>query len=380
MQTCSRCIYDDRVSGISFDEAGICNYCKQIDALKADFGTGAPAGETKLMELIERIKRDGKGKRYDCVMGVSGGTDSSYLLLKAKDWGLRVLAVHYDNTWNSAIATMNIKKILDATNFDLYTYVVHNTQVDDIKLSFMKAGVREFDADTDIGFVQVLRSAAAKYRVKYILEGHSFLEEGLTPVGANYLDGGYVSDVHQRFGTMATPSFPNMTFGQFLKWVLIYRQKFIRPLWYISYSKETARDELVQRAGWIYYDGHHLENRASAFAHNIWLPQRFEIDYRNLTLAARVRQNKLNRSRAIQEYSMPVIENKTLRRYLCNRLSLSQNDYNDLMKGEVRNWFDFKNYKKRFEIMRPIFFVLAKLNYVPMSFYQKYCKPIRIEK
>lgn len=376
MQTCIRCIYDESVAGIKFDETGICNYCHQIDNLKSDFCTATPEGQLKLNALIERIKKDGKGKEYDCVMGVSGGTDSSYLLLKARDWGLRVLAVHYDNTWNSATATMNIKKILDATGFDLYTYVVNNVEIDDIKLSFMKAGVREFDADTDIGFVQVLRSAAAKFKVNYILEGHSFIEEGLTPVGANYLDGGYVEDVHRKFGIISASSFPNMTFWLFLKWVLLYRQKFIRPLWYMDYSKEAAREELIKRTGWMYYAGHHLENRASAFAHNIWLPQKFGIDYRNLTLAARVRQKKLDRLQAISEYSNPVIENKALRMYLCDRLSLSETEYENLMTGKMRSWHQFKNYKKRFEILRPMFYVLAKFNYVPMSFYQKYCKPL----
>src|SRR5690606_30811604 len=116
---------------ISFDEEGVCNYCRQLEKLTVDYGTGSERGERKIADIVESIKRDGKGKRYDCVVGVSGGTDSSYLLVWAKKVGLRPLAVHYDNTWNSAIATQNIYKMLSALDIDLYTHVVDNKEADD---------------------------------------------------------------------------------------------------------------------------------------------------------------------------------------------------------------------------------------------------------
>jgi hypothetical protein len=199
-QICSRCIYDNRISNISFDKQGVCNYCHQVDNLADEYGTGMVKGKQLFTKIIEDIRNVGKKNIYDCIIGVSGGTDSSYLLLKAKEWKLRPLAVHYDNTWNSALATMNIKKVTSALDIDLFTYVVDNKEVDDIKKSFLLAGIAEFDADTDIAFVQVLRSTAAKYGIRYILEGHSFLTEGISPVGSNYLDGAYVADVHDRFG------------------------------------------------------------------------------------------------------------------------------------------------------------------------------------
>ena len=374
-QICSRCIYDSRISNISFDEQAVCNYCRQVEKLIDEFGTGSIKGERLLEQIIGEMKHEGRHKKYDCIIGVSGGTDSSYLLIKAKEWGLRPLAVHYDNTWNSAIATVNIGKVTSALNIDLFTYVVDNKEVDDIKKAFMLAGVAEFDNDTDIAFVQVLRSTAARYGVKYILEGHSFVAEGLSPVGVNYLDGAYVASVHDQFGEKRRHTFPNLTFYQFMKWALVYRQKFIRPFWYMEYSKQAARGELIAKTGWEYYGGHHLENRASTFAHTVWLPQRFNIDYRNLTLAADVRRGAMKRDDALELYRQPVVADQELIVYLKKRLEISDEQYEEIMAGPIRTWRDFRTYKKRFERLRPMFYVLAKANLVPMSFYIKYCFP-----
>ena len=373
---CSKCIYDENIPNISFSSNGICNYCDQIEFLKTKFGTGERKGKELLNILINNIKKEGKHKKYDCVVGVSGGTDSSYLLMKAKEWGLSPLAVHYDNTWNSAIASMNIEKITRSLNVDLYTHVVNNVEVDDIKLAFLKSGVPEFDADTDIAFVQVLREAAAKYNIKYILEGHSFMTEGISPIGSNYLDGGYVHDVHKKFGSIKSKTFPNMTFFQFMKWVLFYRQKFIRPLWYIDYSKENAIKVLKKNTGWQYYGGHHLENRASSFSHTIWLP-RYGIDFRYLSLAAQVRQKSLDQNEAIKIFNSKIKIDKKLVQYVKKRLHLSDVEYLKIMNGEKRTWKEFKTYKKLFEYLKPLFYILTRLERVPISFYLKYCFKIK---
>lgn len=377
-QICSRCIYDNRISNISFDKQGVCNYCHLVDNLADEYGTGMAKGEQLLAKIIEDIRNVGKKKKYDCIIGVSGGTDSSYLLLKAKEWKLRPLAVHYDNTWNSALATMNIKKVTSALDIDLFTYVVDNKEVDDIKKSFLLAGVAEFDADTDIAFVQVLRSTAAKYGIRYILEGHSFITEGLSPVGSNYLDGAYVADIHDRFGSKKRKTFPNLTFYQFMKWILVYRQKFIRPLWYINYSKETARQELITKTGWQYYGGHHLENCASEFAHTVWLPKKFKIDLRNLTLAANVRRGVMDKKTALSLYNQTIVPQLGLIDYVKKRIDISDTQYQQIMTGPIRTWRNFYTYKKRFERLRPLFYLLAKANLVPTSFYLKYCFPEKI--
>lgn len=376
MRICSKCIYDERVPGITFNEKGICNYCEQVDTLHQTYKTGLPEGEQKLHEIFETIRKEGAGKKYDCVVGVSGGTDSSYMLYKCKEWGLRPLAVHYDNTWNSAIATENIRKVTKALNVDLYTYVIDNKEADDIFKSFLLAGVPEFDASTDIAFAQVLRSAAAKYGIKYILEGHSFVEEGVSPMGKNYFDGKYIQSVHKTFGKLPMKTYPNLTFARFMKWTLVYRQRFIRPLWYIHYSKAEAREILKKETGWQDYGGHHLENRSSAFFHLIYQPKRFGIDNRNWTLSARVRSGQLTRDEALSIYNSPIPNAVELEEYVKKRLGFSSEEYEKVMNGPKRSFRDFKTYKRRFERLRPLFKILANRHLVPHSFYIKYCFPL----
>lgn len=372
-EVCTRCIYDERVAGISFDEAGVCNYCHQVDNLVEEFGTGQEKGRKTLEKTVEEIKRAGHGKRYDCIVGVSGGTDSSYVLHLAHKWGLRPLAVHYDNTWNSAIATMNIKRMLEPTGTDLHTLVVNNKESDDIFRSFFLAGVPEFDAATDLGLVECMYRACAKHKVKYILDGHSFTTEGITPLGSNYFDGRYISEIHRRYGRMKLETYPLMTFSRFLYWAAVARIRRIRPFWYLAYSKEDARAELEHEYGWEYYGGHHLENRITSFAHSVYLPQKFGVDFRNNTLAALARNGKMSRAEAWRKYVAPPHIEDELVSYFKRRLEISDGEYDEVMASPPRRWQDFPTYKRRFERLRPLFYALAKAELVPMSFYLKYC-------
>ena len=377
LKICSRCIYDERVSSISFDNLGICNYCRQVEILTEEYGTGRPKGEALFENIIDQIKFSGRGKKYDCIIGVSGGTDSSYLVHLAKMWRLRPLAVHYDNTWNSAIATMNIHRVLNGLDVDLYTKVVANKEADDIFRSFFLSGVPEFDASTDLGFAYLLRQVAAKYSVKFILEGHSFVEEGITPLGRNYFDGRYVQSIHRTFGRRRMETYPLMTFSKFLKSALYDRAKFIRPFWYIKYSKSEAKAFLKENFGWEYYGGHHLENRSAAFAYSIYLPKKFGFDLRDNTLAAQARNGEKTRSTAWAEYNNPPVVGSELLDYVKKRLDLSDDLYEKIMCTPPKSWKDYPTYKKRFERWRLVFHLLAKANLVPLSFYLKYCFPVK---
>ena len=377
LRICSRCIYDERVPAIRFDDNGVCNYCHQVDRLKAQYGTGTPRGRQLFDGILAEIRAAGHGNQYDCVIGVSGGTDSSYLVYLAKQWGLRPLAVHYDNTWNSAIATMNIHKVLSALGVDLYTHVVANKEADDIFRAFFLAGVAEIEAATDLGYAYLLRVVAAKYSIKYILEGHSFVAEGITPLGRNYFDGRYIRSIHKQFGTIPMRTYPLMTFARFLRSAVIDRVKFIRPLWYLDYSKEEAQAHLRSNYGWEYYGGHHLENRMTAFYHGIYMPQKFHGDLRNNALAARVRSGSLSRACAWAEYNTPPVVEDELLEYFKKRLDISEKTYAHIMQLPPKAWMDYPTDKKRFERLRPLFLVLAKANLVPMSFYLKYCFPAK---
>ncbi len=375
---CSRCIYDESVPSIRFDEHGVCNYCHMIDKLVDEYKTGSAEGEAKFQEIVASIKKAGVGKKYDCVVGVSGGTDSSYMLYWAKKNGLRPLAVHYDNTWNTAIATENIRKVLTKLDIDLYTHVTNNKEMDDIYRAFFLAGVPEIDAPTDLALAETLYRAADKYGVKYILEGHSFVAEGITPLGKNYFDGKYISAIHRKFGKMKMKTFPNMPFWTFMKWIAFKRIKKVRPFWYIQYSKEDARTFLESEYGWQYYGGHHLENRMTAFNHSYYFPRKFHIDYRNNSLSASVRAGKMRREDALDEYynHPPFLENELLD-YFKKRLALTEAEFQHIMSQPPKYWTDFPTYKKRFEKLRPLFFTLMKADLVPRSFYMKYCFPIK---
>ena len=375
VQICSRCIYDERVASIEFDEQGVCNYCHQLDSLSKEYGTGKERGEKELDRIFDQIKTAGRGKKYDCVIGVSGGTDSSYLVYLVKEQGLRPLAVHYDNTWNSAIATQNIRKVLTALNVDLYTHVIDNKESDDIFRSFFYAGVAEIEAATDLGLAETMYRAAAKYGIKYILEGHSFIAEGITPVGRNYFDGRYIKTIHRKFGRLLMKSYPLMTFSRFIWWSVFARIRKIRPFWYIDYNKEDAQAFLEKEYGWQYYGGHHLENRMTAFLHGIYAPQKFGMDFRNNTLSALVRMGKITREKAWAEYNTPPQVEEELLEYFKKRLELPDEEYERIMGEAPKSWKDYPTYKKRFELFRPLFAILAKANLVPMSFYLKYCFP-----
>lgn len=375
---CSRCIYDNTLPSIHFDENRVCNYCHMVDKLVDEYQTGKPGGEVSIKKIVERIKLDGKGKQYDCIVGVSGGTDSSYMVYWALQQGLRPLAVHYDNTWNTAIATENIRKVLTKLNVDLYTHVINNKEADDIFKAFFEAGVPEIEASTDLALAETMYRAASKYKIKYILEGHSFVAEGISPLGKNYFDGKYIASIHKKFGKLPMKSYPLMTFWRFLKWTLFYRIKKIRPLWYIKYSKEEARTFLEKEFNWKYYGGHHLENRMTSFFHSIYCPQKFHVDYRNNSLSASVRSGMISREEAIKEYyeKPPFIEQDLLN-YFKKRLGISDADYNTKMNEKPHYWQEFSTYKKRFEMLRPLFYLLMKAHLVPHSFYLKYCFPVK---
>ncbi len=378
VKICTRCIYDENTPQIQFDDQGVCNYCKMFDQLVEQYGTGREKGEEEIRRIVERIKTDGRGKPYDCVIGVSGGTDSSYLVYWAVKNGLRPLAVHYDNTWNTSIATENIRKILAKLKIDLYTYVVDNKEMDDIYRAFFFADVSEIDAATDIALAEITYRAADKHGVKYVLEGHSFMAEGITPIGRTYFDGKYISSIHKMYGKLRMRTFPNMPFWTFIKWAAVKRIKKIRPLWYIAYSKEEARKLLEHEFGWQYYGGHHLENRMTAFAHSYLLPRKFNLDYRNNSLSASVRNGKLTRDEAIKLYydTEPYLEPDLLN-YFIKRLEFTTTEFEAVMARPPKNWTSYPTYKKRFEKLRPFFFLLAKAHLVPMSFYMKYCFPVR---
>ena len=368
---CTRCIYDNKVPGIQFDSQGVCSYCRQMEKMEEEYPNDE-RGEKVIAQMVEDMKRAGKGKKYDCVVGVSGGCDSSWLLYQMVEMGVRPLAVHFDNTWNTASATSNIHKITSELNVDLYTHVVDNKEIDDIFRSFLLAGVHEIDVATDMALVTTQYQAASKFGVHYQLIGSCFRTEGIVPLGWTYMDGKYLQSVQKRYGTKKIKTLPNLWLSTFFKHMLFSRIKRLRPLYYMDYHKETAKEIMNQKFGWQWYGGHHLENKWSKFHHSYYKPVRFGEDHRANGYAALVRSGQLDRESGLELMSKPPEYDEELVEYVKNRLGFSDNEWEALLQKEQKTYKDFKTYKKVFEFLRPFFWVMLKLDYVEKAFYMKY--------
>ncbi|MCC7127457.1 MAG: imidazole glycerol phosphate synthase subunit HisF [Microbacteriaceae bacterium] len=373
---CRRCIITSDVPRSGLEESEVCFYCNLHDSLDAQYPIGAES-LAALTAFAERVKHDAKssGSSYDCILGVSGGTDSSFLAHTLVGLGVKPLAVHFDNTWNSPTATGNIYAVLSKLGIDLETYVVDNSEYDDIYRSFMLAGVKDIEAPTDIGFMGVLYRAAEKHGIKHIVEGHSFRTEGISPMGWLYMDGGYIEDVQRKYGHVPLKTFPNMSFGDFLRWSTWNAIERTRPLYWMDYRKEDAKKFLTETYGWKWYGGHHLENRFTAFYHTYFLPKRWGINFRQIELSALVRSGQLDRDLAIEQFLAPRQGDAEIIAMVKKRLGFTDEEFDEVMSLSHRTYREFRTYKRRFERLRPLFWFLWKLNRVPRSFYEKFCKP-----
>lgn len=371
---CARCVYDSTIPGIAFDAGGVCNFCHDHDVMEAEYPTGAE-GARRLEAIVGRIKEEGRRKPFDVAVGISGGCDSSYMLYLAKEFGLRPLAVHFDNTWDSTVAVENIQAVLTTLDVELSTYVVDNEEYDDIYRSFLKAGVRDVECPTDIGLAVTLNRACIEHDIKYIFEGHSFRTEGSCPLGWLYMDGRYIKSVQHKFGARPLETFPNMPLGSFLKWTAFSGLKKIRPLYYVDYDKAAAMALLERELGWQWYGGHHLENRFTAFYWTYLMPKRFGIDGRMLGHAAMVRSGQLSREQALDELAEPITFDPDLVDTVRRRLGLSEEEFDGYLTMPRKTYRDYATYKRTFELLRPVFWALYKLDRVPKSFYLKYTVP-----
>lgn len=342
--------------------------------METEYPTGA-TGRRKLEEIVAQIKIAGKGKPYDLVVGVSGGCDSSYMLHLAKrEFGLRPLAVHFDNTWNSKIAVENIQAMLEKLDVDLYTHVVDNREICDLMKSFMKASVPEFDAATDLALAATHYAAAEKYGVKYIWEGHCFRTEGISPIGWFYMDAKYIHTIHKQFGELEIKTLPMLWMTKWLKWMMIDGIKKIRPLYYIDYDKNKVKNFLSAEYDWQWYGGHHMENRSSYFTNNYYTPKKFGIDLRYCEFSALIRSGQMSRDEAVEKLGTPKPFDQDILEEFKKRLNLSGEQFGEIMSRAPKSFRDYKTYKKTFVRMRPLFWLLYKSNFVTKSFYDKFAK------
>ena len=370
VKICSRCVYDEKIPGISFDFEGVCNYCKEHENLEKEY----PVSQQKFDDLIKRIKTAGRHRRYDCVMGVSGGCDSSYLLSRLVDSGVRPLAVNFDNHWNTPIAVENLEKMTSALDVDFVRITVNRKEYDDICRSFFLAGVPDIDIPADIALATTLLQVADIFKIKYMVDGHSFRTEGSAPIGLIYMDAKYIQSVQNEFGRYPLTTFPNLWMRKWLKWMVVSRIKRVRPMYYLDYNKEEVKKFLKDRFGWEWYGGHHLENKLTNFYHTYYLPKKFNLDHRYVEYSAFVRSGKMDRDEALKLVHEPQFFDKDIIEEVKTRLGFSDEEFDEIMKQPQKTYRDYKTYKQTFERFRWFFWLMYKFDIVPKSFFMKYTR------
>jgi N-acetyl sugar amidotransferase len=373
-QVCTRCIMDDTVMGITFNEKGECTFCQIHDELEAKYPLNTDTPQV-LNNLVNKIKKEGKSKKYDCVLGVSGGRDSTYTLVEAVRLGLRPLAVHFDNGWNSDLAVQNIKNVCQKLNVDLYTHVADWEEFKDMQRAFLEASVPDAEVPTDWVIFSVLFREAAREGVKYIIHGHSFRTEGTTPLTWTYMDGKYVNYIHNKFGKIKAKSFPVMTMFDYLYYTFIRGIKQIRLLYYLPYNEDEILAKLTKEVGWQSYGGKHHESKYTGFFQSFILTRKFNIDKRKLHYSALLRSGQMSREEALLKVQKDPYEGgKETLDYCLKKLDYSHAEFEKIMNEDPKLFLQYKSYyglvKK---LQKPILWG-TKIGVIPDTVYRKFFK------
>ena len=297
---------DTTDSKITFDENGICDHCNTFLNNVLPFWHTDIIGEQKLEILINKIKKQGLGKDFDCLMGMSGGIDSSFLLYKmAKDYGLRPLVFHVDAGWNSQIAVNNIERLVDGLGLDLYTEVINWEEMKNLQLAFLKSGVPHIDVPQDHAFFATMYKFASKYKIKTILTGGNFSTECVrNPLEWMYYqsDSIQLRDIFKKHGSGKLNDYPVTNILWHKIWLpYVKRIKLYRPLDFINYNKEEAMQTLVEKFGYQKYPQKHFESRFTKFYEGFWLPQRFGYDTRKVQFSSLILTNQMTRDQALDK-------------------------------------------------------------------------------
>lgn len=371
VRTCTRCVSNTTISSIKFDENGVCNFCRSHDRLDAMLGDDATRKQ-QLDQLIAKIKAHNPKGRYNCIIGVSGGTDSSYTLHLAKQLGLRPLAVHFDNGWNTEKAVRNIENLTKQLDIDLYTYVVDWEEFKNLQISFLKASVPCIEAPTDVAIHATLYKLAAAEGVRYILGGQSYRTEGTVPREWSYLDGNYIESVHKQFGSVKLKSYPNLSLKKIFYYTFIRGIRQIPFLNYFDYDKTTAKKFLKDTYGWDDYGGHHYENYYSKFAFGWYLPNKFGIDKRIISLSGPVRSGMMTRDAALKELeSKPNVDDKLVE-YCINKLGITAKTFEEILKAPNKIYRDYFTSEQYLKLFRKPVKLAVKMGVFTPVLYEKY--------
>ena len=350
-QICNRCVLDTSDPFIEFDKNGNCNHCNDYISRISTLAYSGDKSDQKLKAMVDELKQAGKNKKYDCIIGISGGIDSCYVAYLCKNLGLRPLAVHMDNGWNSEEAVHNIYSVCEKLGIDYQSYVLDWQEFKDIQLAFLKASIVEIEIPTDIAIQGALHQVAAKFGIKYIISGGNYATEGLLPNSWFYnpKDSKLLKAIHKQFGTREMRTFPYFDFlhEMYYKFVKGIKIKYI--LNDVPFSKKDAMEILEKDLDWKYYGGKHYESKFTGFVQSYIQPVKFGIDYRRATLATQICAGTTSREDALKELEKPSYNDQSVKNeteYLCKKFDISVEEFNEILKRPVKTYRDYPNNEK----------------------------------
>jgi len=348
LKQCSRCIMDNiNDPDLIIDEKGVCNHCYEFDKAFAKLPKGQ-ARENALNDVIEKIKKDGKKKQYNCLLGVSGGVDSSYLAYLCRKFDLNPLIIHFDNGWNSELAVKNIESILGKLKYDLYTHVINWEEFKDIQLSYFKAGVVDLEFPTDHAIIASMFDIAKRHGIKYILSGHNIVTEG-TYLPKSWvfskLDFINLKDIHKKHGTVKIKTFPYLSFFKKMYYNFVVKFEYVQLLNLVEYSKDDVKNLLIQELGWRDYGGKHFESVFTRFYQGYILPEKFKVDKRQFHYSCLVQSGQMLRDEALAKMKLPAYDEAMLesdREFVFKKLNFTAESFNAYMKAPIHQHTDYK--------------------------------------
>jgi len=349
---CSRCIMDTSDPHICFDAQGYCDYCVNFDTTIAPNWHTDERGEAELLRLANRIREDGKGKQFDCIIGLSGGLDSSYAALITREkMGLRPLLFHVDAGWNTDQAVGNIEKLVDGLDSELYTEVVNWEEMKDLQVAFLRSGIPDQDLPQDGAFFSALYKFARQYDIKHIITGSNFATECCREPeewgGYLGIDKRLFSDIHRRFGTRPLETFPLIDiFVYKLYYQRALGMRVVHPLNLVPYIKKSAEDEMERRFGWQRFRHKHHESRFTRFYEDYWLPRRFGLEKRRAHFSSLILTGQMTRDAALRRIAKPEMDEHFLREefeYVAHKLDLTTQELQALFEAPKKSYRDYKN-------------------------------------
>lgn len=344
---------------IHFDNEGVCNHCHRYTQVATKRLAPKAEREVLLACLVKEIKAAGEGKEYDCVIGVSGGVDSTYVAYLVRNLGLRPLAVHLDNGWNSELAVSNIEKTLQTLGIDLYTHVIDWQEFKQLQVSFLHAGTPDGEVPTDHAIFALLYKLAAEHGLQHVILGTNVVSEAILPEkwGYGYFDWRYIKTVHRQFINSKLTTYPHFSLLKLFYYVFVRRIRMVAILNYVEYDKKEAMDVLQNKLGWVYYGGKHYESIYTRFYQAYILPKKFHIDKRKAHYSNLICSGQMTRCEALRLMEEPVYPEKLLqedREYTIKKLGLSESGFDSIMHAPTKTFLDYKTSHSIFEFAKKV--------------------------